>query len=620
MIRIVSFLILLSAISMNTSGQSRSEITSLLSDLEKVIEEEHMPGLMLSIVKRDGIVYSGGLGYADLEKKIKVDSSTLFHLASVTKFFTATGIYGLIAEGKLNLNDRLQDLAPEVDYTNPWEATNPVRLIHLLEHTAGFEDVQINKMIITDGKPLEGLSAVNFMRNSLTSRWKPGERMSYSNPGYVVLGYIIEKFSGKPWNIYLHDRLLTPLKMHSTAFNLDGKYKAGYAKGYNFKSGKQDFLPFHIPGGNGADQALVSNASDMSKLLYSLLNNFKTDSGEILGPDYVNKMEKVHSTLAAERGLETGYASGNDLSPSEKKITFRGHNGKGEGFCSWLFYNREAGLGYVISVNGNHNLWRISERIEALLTKDLAYPIPDSDTSGLQQFSSYAGYYQFTNPKNEQWQFYSRIFSGIRVSFSHDRMIIDKGRGNTDSLIHCGQGIFRQKKDIIPSFIIARDHEGNAFLQGYGKSFYQKRSYFPIGLQKFIISGGLVSALIFLILAFISLVLYLFGKLRKPDLPLTVLPACGVLLGIMAFRLVSITDEASKELFSSINSTTLGIFFGSLCFCLFTFWGGFWFFRRYVYLHNRWFKVTLIFCYAFLSYLVFWLMWNGLIGVRIWTL
>jgi len=150
---------------------------------------------MISIVKKDSILFSGGLGYADLEQKMNVDHTTQFHLASITKFFVAMGIQKLIIEGKLNLNDRLQAIAPEIPYTNKWESTNPVRLVHLLEHTAGFEDIQLNKMVNTTGNPLTGIDALKAAENSLSSRWKPGEMMSYSNPGYNVLGFIIEKGS-----------------------------------------------------------------------------------------------------------------------------------------------------------------------------------------------------------------------------------------------------------------------------------------------------------------------------------------------------------------------------------------------------------------------------------------
>ncbi|MGH2623037.1 MAG: serine hydrolase domain-containing protein, partial [Sphingobacterium sp.] len=143
----------------------KTEIDQLLKRIDTILKKEHMPGLMISIVKKDSILFSGGLGYADLDRKIPTDSITQFHLASITKFFVAMGIQKLVAEGKLDLNDQLQAIAPELPYTNKWESTDPVKIIHLLEHTAGFEDIQLNKMVNTSGESLIGLTAIEEVEN-----------------------------------------------------------------------------------------------------------------------------------------------------------------------------------------------------------------------------------------------------------------------------------------------------------------------------------------------------------------------------------------------------------------------------------------------------------------------
>ncbi|WP_134087905.1 serine hydrolase [Olivibacter sp. XZL3] len=214
-----------------------SAIDQLLKKIDNVMQKEHIPGLMVSIVKKDSIVFSGGLGYADLEQKIPVDSTTQFHLASVTKFFLAMGIQKLIAEGKLKLDDPIRKIAPEIPFKNKWESTHPVRIVHLLEHTSSFEDIAINKMVNMTGKPLTGIEAILDQENALICRWRPGERMSYSSPGHNVLGYILEKVSGMPWNEYIQETLFRPLAMSSTFFDLTGESRPGYARGYDYRDG-----------------------------------------------------------------------------------------------------------------------------------------------------------------------------------------------------------------------------------------------------------------------------------------------------------------------------------------------------------------------------------------------
>jgi len=598
-----------------------SEIDQLLKKIDTVLQKEHMPGLMISIVKKNSILFSGGLGYADLEQKIKVDSTTQFHLASVTKFFVAMGIQKLIAKSKLKLNDRLHAIAPEIPYTNRWESTHPVRLVHILEHTAGFEDITLNKMINMTGKPLTGIKAVQAQENALTSRWKPGEMMSYSNPGYNVLGYIIEKVSGIPWNAYIQQTLFKPLAMNSTLFDLSGESRQTYAKGYDFRNGSYTLLPLYMPSSNGASSALVSNASDMTKFMHYLLNGSENTSDNLLHEHDFIEMEKVHSTLASLNGLQTGYALGNDLFPNNKKVTFRGHNGKGEGFGSWIFFNREAGLAYAISTNCNTNLWPVSQVIEDFLTKNTEAPKMLTVKIDKSKIEPMLGYYQFMNPKNERWEFYRRIFGGIKLlSIDADKLIVDRGSGQIDSLMHMGNGIFRLKGDIIPSCVIGHDNEGRPFFQGYGNSFYSKTLYLPILLQKIPIYFGLIAALLSIIYAIVGIPLALFKKIKIIDLCLVLLPSLGIVSFLASYRLLGVTDAVSKELFTTMNETTFSIFAGMLFFGISVVIGAYLLYKRWPQINRKWVKFTLAFNILFLFYLVVLFSIHGWIGIPIWQM
>ncbi|MFD2903776.1 serine hydrolase domain-containing protein [Sphingobacterium anhuiense] len=593
----------------------------LLKKIAGVLQQEHMPGLMIAIIKNDSTLFSGGLGYADLEQKIKVDSATQFHLASVTKFFVAMGIQNLIAEGKLKLSDRLQTIAPEIPYSNKWESTHPVRLVHLLEHTAGFEDIMLNKMVNMTGKPLMGINAIQEQKNSLTSRWKPGERMSYSNPGYNVLGYIIEKISGIPWNAYIQQTLLKPLAMNSTIFDLSGESLQHYAKGYDFRNGKYTLLPLYMASSNGASSALVSNASDMTRFMRFLLDPEKSYADVLIREHDFLEMEKVHSTLASQHGLQTGYALGNDLFPNNKKITFRGHNGKGEGFSSWIFFNREAGLAYTISANCNTNLWPVSVLIEDFLTKNMEIPKIRTVKIDQSKIGPMLGYYQFMNPKNERWEFYRRIFGGINLlAIDNDKLIIDKGNGQVDSLLHIGNGLFHLKGDIIPSFVIGHDHEGHSFFQGYGNRFYSKAPYLTILLQKIPIYLGLLAALLSIVYTIIGIPLAFLKKIKFIDLCLVLLPSLGIVSFLISYRILGVTDAIHKELYTTLNGTSLSIFAGMLFFGVSAVIGAYLLYKRWSQIDRKWIKFTLAFNTIFLLYLAVLFSIHGWIGIPIWSM
>lgn len=521
-----------------TSFNTKSNIIAKLhKQLDTIIRKENIPGLMVSIVQKDSILYVGGLGYADLQKRRPVDHITQFHFASVTKFFVAMGIQQLVAKGRLKLRDRIRDIAPEIPFNNRWEDTNPLRLVHLLEHTAGFDDVQLNSMVNIGKKPLLGIEGIRAVSNSLIVRWKPGTMMSYSNPGYNVLGYIIEKVTDMPWDKYLEQHIFLPLNMSNSLFDRSGIRRLNFATGYDFQDGEFRPMPFYQPGSNGASSALVSNADDMSKFMLYLLNG--SEDSILLNNAYLEEMETIHSTLASQVGLQTGYSLGNDLFPNNKKVSLRGHNGKGEGFVSWLFFNREAGIAYAIAANSVVNMWPISKAIEDFLTKKITPPKLTSLSIDEQKIKPLLGYYQFMNPKNDRWEFYKRIFGGIELKgISRDLLLVKKENGQVDSLIHIGNGIFRAKEDIIPSFVLAQDSMGQPFFQGYGNSFYRKVPRASILIQKIPIYLGISAISIYMIFSLGGIVLTLFGKMKLMDLGIPLLPTVGTCCFIAAYRLM----------------------------------------------------------------------------------
>jgi len=607
------------AAQVNSKTNSNTTIAQLHKQLETVIQKENIPGLMVAIVKNDSILYSGGLGYADLQKHRPVDQLTQFHFASVTKFFVAMGIQQLIAKGKLKLSDRIRDIAPEIPFSNRWEDTDPVRVVHLLEHTAGFDDVQLNSMVNISEKPLLGIDAIKAVSNSLTVRWKPGTMMSYSNPGYNVLGYIIEKVTDMPWDKYLYKQIFLPLNMRNSLFDRNGARRPNFAIGYDFQDGEFRPMPFYQPGSNGAGSALVSNAHDMAKFMLYLLNG-SADS-TLLNNAYLKDMETIHSTLASQAGLQTGYALGNDLFPNNKKVSLRGHNGKGEGFVSWLFFNREAGLAYAIAANSVVNMWPISQAIEEFLTKDIAARKPVSLPIDEQKIKPLLGYYQFMNPKNDRWEFYRRIFGGIELrEINKDRLLVKKENGQIDSLVHLGNGIFRAKDDILPSFVLAKDSNGEPFFQGYGNSFYRKVPRASLLIQKIPIYLGFCAISIYMIFSLVGIVLTLFRKMNLMDLGIPFLPTVGTCCFIAAYRLMGLTDASHKELFTSCNATSLSIFLGMLLFAIFVIVSSLLLYKRWFQLTPRWLRLLLALCNFFLCYLVALLSVNGWICVPIWMM
>jgi D-alanyl-D-alanine carboxypeptidase len=157
----------------------------------------HLPGLSMGVVKDGKLLVGKGYGLAHIARSVPATQDTVYLTASMTKTFTATGIMLLVEEGKLSLEDPLSRWLPE---TPPaWQA---VRIRHLLTHTSGISHFVHEVTAV----PLE---------------FPPGEKWSYSDGGYDMLGKIIERVSGKPLEVFLHERLWRPLGMNWTAASFD---------------------------------------------------------------------------------------------------------------------------------------------------------------------------------------------------------------------------------------------------------------------------------------------------------------------------------------------------------------------------------------------------------------
>ncbi len=193
-------------------------IPELQQQLEKILKDTNTPGMSIAIVHRDGAEWIAGLGKADVASGRATTPETLFRIGSTSKAFASLSILKLANEGKLSLDDSVRKLAPEVWFENRWEATDPVRVVDLLEHTTGWDDLHLREYA-KDAAPTMGLrEALDFDHHSRTSRWPPGTRMAYCNSGPAVAAYIVEKVTGQRFEDYVTENFFTPIGMKTATY------------------------------------------------------------------------------------------------------------------------------------------------------------------------------------------------------------------------------------------------------------------------------------------------------------------------------------------------------------------------------------------------------------------
>lgn len=183
-------------------------------------------------------VYQKAFGFANRETHQPNDTTTIFELASVSKQFTAMLIAMLYQEGKLNVDDAIEKYLPELPYP-------AITIRHLLNHTSGLPDYQkLMDEKWDKSKVANNDDVISYLKKFHPSvLFKPGEKYEYSNTGYVLLGSIVEKVSGKDFVAYVHEKIFDPLHMTLTDIRNQSQKNAikNFALGYVYVKDKNRY-------------------------------------------------------------------------------------------------------------------------------------------------------------------------------------------------------------------------------------------------------------------------------------------------------------------------------------------------------------------------------------------
>lgn len=226
-------------------------------------EKAHYPGLAFGIVLDGKLIYSGGMGYADVVKKTPATPKSLFRIASMTKSLTAMAILKLRDEGRLRLDDPAEQYIPELK-AHPYLTADAPRITvrHLMTHSAGFpEDNPWGDRQLAD----TDADLLNLINGGISTANAPGIAYEYSNLGFAMLGHIITVVSGKPYQQYITDAILKPLGMTDTEWEYDRVPAGRLALGYRWQDNRWLEEPLLHDGSWGAMGGLITSIEDFSK-------------------------------------------------------------------------------------------------------------------------------------------------------------------------------------------------------------------------------------------------------------------------------------------------------------------------------------------------------------------
>jgi CubicO group peptidase (beta-lactamase class C family) len=436
--------------------------------MKDVLDREHVPGAGVALVANGQVLWCGGIGEADIAAKRAVNCETEFRVGGISKTFVALALLKLQEDGKINLYARLQDVAPEIPSKNLWGATHPVRIVNLLEHTAGFDDMEPSEIYNFRHRydfPL--LDVFKRFGEPQTVRWPPGTRMSFSNPGNAVAAYLIEKVSGMPFDQYIRDNFLRPMGMEHADYTFKEANRALLATGYEGNPPRPSKYPFIYlrPAGD-----LKASPGELAKLVQLLLRRGKAGDAQLLNTESIFRMETPETTWAAKNGLRLGYGLCNCTSVDGGVVT-HGHDGGIEGFVSSYRYMPEQNWGYVILLNSGNSqqaLDSLNRLAIDFLSKDFLKPQQPVITFPLKSLKMFTGYYAPRAPRSQLFAFIDDLTGGTRIRIINGKLTRSGLFGRPEPLLYVGKNLFRGEKEPEGTTVFFVTPTGNWAVVGSG--------------------------------------------------------------------------------------------------------------------------------------------------------
>jgi len=361
---------------------------SLDAYVQRAMQYWQVPGIAVCIIKDGKVVVMKGWGVKELGTNNTVDENTLFMIGSNTKAFTATALATLHYEHKLSLDDKVTKWIPTFKLDN--KAAGEQAIIRdLLCHRIGFRTFQGDFTYwtsnLTRAEVIEKMSHIHATYPFRTT-W------GYTNAAFLTAGEIIPKVTGKPWEVFIKERIFIPLGMNNTlALSKDVPLAANKATPYTMDGDKLVKIPYCLIDNLASAGSISSSVHDLSKWVMMQLNNGVFEGKQIIPAAAIAELRKPHSIMdSVDNYLNTAhfalYGLGFELTDYEgKKIV--SHTGGVNGFVTSVTMIPEENLGIVILTNTDYNEAYQSIKWE-ILDAYLHLPYRDYNSAYFKKFSN----------------------------------------------------------------------------------------------------------------------------------------------------------------------------------------------------------------------------------------
>lgn len=318
----------------------------------RLLKDWNAAGVTIAVVEKGKVVYTGGFGYRNLEKKLPVTENTQFAIGSCTKAFTSSIIGMLEKDGKLDIDKPVRNYLPELKFQNEY-ANDHVTLRDMMTHRTGLPRHDLSWYASWATRD-EFLKRIQFLEPTSELR----EKWQYNNFMFMAQGAVIEKITGKSWEQNMNEKIFKPLGMNNTNLSTKEMEKSNdYSLAFITKDSIIKSIPFRNIDAMGPAGSVNSSAKDMAKWLITWINDGKYNGKEIIPSSYRNQAISIQMAMGGGTpGKEnpdvhiTGYGFGWMIS------SYRGHyrveHGGGiDGFISTTGFFPSDSIGIFVSSN-----------------------------------------------------------------------------------------------------------------------------------------------------------------------------------------------------------------------------------------------------------------------------
>lgn len=271
------------------------------AEIRKQVTEQHVPSIAIAVVRDGQILWEEGFGWADKENHVPATENTMFSLASVSKPITATGLMILVERQAIDLDRPMNDYLGEAKLRARVGNARDATVRRVANHSSGLPAHWQYFFVDEPSKPPSMDETIRRYGNLITS---PGERYSYSNLGYGVLGYAISRISNRSFADFLRDEVFLPLGMKHSAVGVDPTLENNYALRYGVAGER---LPFYITDTPGSS-AVFASAHDLALFAMFHLKSVLPNQKAILTRQSIDEMQQPTSQESESSGYGIGWS------------------------------------------------------------------------------------------------------------------------------------------------------------------------------------------------------------------------------------------------------------------------------------------------------------------------